>query len=81
MKRIEINFIGHGTGANMIEINGNKSMITSNYQLLSKVYNEINHSDFTFFDIVKKYVKSMTDEELKKLEIFIHNKFVNGGSI
>lgn len=74
MKRIEINFIGHGTGANMIEINGNKSMITSNYQLLAKVYNELNHSDFTFFDIVKKYVKSIDDVKWQELEDIIDSK-------
>ena len=74
MKKIEVNFIGHGTGANMIEVNGKKSMITSNYQLLAKVYNEMNDSDFTFFDIVKKYVKSADEDKLQELEEIIDLK-------
>lgn len=74
MKRIEVDFIGHGVGANMIEINGKKSMITSNYQLLAKIYNEINNSDFTFFDIVKKYLKSVDVDKLQELEELIDSK-------
>jgi hypothetical protein len=75
MKTITVNFIGHGVGANMIEVNGKQSMITSNYQLLAKVYNELGNTDLQFYDIVKKYIKSLKDEEkIIELEELINSK-------
>lgn len=75
MKRITVEFVGHGVGANMIEVNGKQSMITSNYQLLAKVYNELSNTDLQFFDIVKKYVKSLYDaEKISELEDLIASK-------
>ena len=76
MKTITVKFIGHGVGANMIEVNGKESMITSNYQLLAKVYNELGNTDLQFFDIVKKYVGSLKDDEkLLELEELLTSKF------
>lgn len=75
MKTITVKFIGHGVGANMIEVNGKESMITSNYQLLAKVYNELSNTDLQFFDIVKKYVGSLKDnEKLLELEKLLTSK-------
>lgn len=75
MKTITVKFIGHGVGANMIEVNGKESMITSNYQLLAKVYNELSNTDLQFFDIVKKYVGSLKDDEkLLELEELLTSK-------
>ena len=75
MKTITVKFIGHGVGANMIEVNGKESMITSNYQLLAKVYNELGNTDLQFFDIVKKYVGSLKDDEkLLELEELLTSK-------
>lgn len=75
MKTITVKFIGHGVGANMVEVNGKESMITSNYQLLAKVYNELGNTDLSFYDIVRKYIGSLKDDEkLIELEELMENR-------
>lgn len=49
MKTIIVKFIGHGVGANMVEVNGKESMITSNYQLLAK--DRIEKAKESLFDL------------------------------
>lgn len=64
MKDVNIKNLGSNRGYGVYEINNKVVNISSDYGLISSIYNEIFGTNMSFKDIVIKYLKHTTDDNL-----------------
>ena len=56
MNDVTVKFIRSKIASAVFEINGKEYDVNSSFVLLSKIYNEMYDTDFTFEDLVQKYI-------------------------
>ena len=56
MNDVTVKFIRSKIANAVFEINGKEYDVNSSFVLLSKIYNEMYDTDFTFEDLVQKYI-------------------------
>ncbi len=77
MNDVKVKFLGHSVGSGIFEINGDKRHFITSYQVLGMMNKYLFDGISSFDEIVKKYISSLKNDELQKLEIFIHDIYVN----
>ena len=63
MNDVTVKFIRSKIANAVFEINGKEYDVNSSFVLLSKIYNEMYDTDFTFEDLVQKYICHTKKEE------------------
>ena len=63
MNDVTVKFIRSKIASAVFEINVKKYDVNSSFVLLSKIYNEMYDTDFTFEDLVQKYICHTKKEE------------------
>ena len=63
MNDVTVKFIRSKIASAVFEINGKAYDVNSSFVLLSKIYNEMYDTDFTFEDLVQKYICHTKKEE------------------
>ena len=56
MNDVTVKFIRSKIASTVFEINEKEYDVNSSFVLLSKIYNEMYDTDFTFEDLVQKYI-------------------------
>lgn len=56
MKDVSVKFIRSKSASAVISINGKEYEVNSSFSILSIIYNEMYGTDFSFADIVQKYI-------------------------
>ena len=64
MNDVTVKFIRSKIASAVFEINGKEYDINSSFVLLSKIYNEMYDTDFTFEDLVQKYICQTKKKEV-----------------
>ena len=64
MNDVTVKFIRSKIASAVFEINGKEYDVKSSFVLLSKIYNEMYDTDFTFEDLVQKYICQTKKKEL-----------------
>ena len=63
MNDVTVKFIRSKIASAVFAINGKEYDVNSSFVLLSKIYNEMYDTDFTFEDLVQKYICHTKKEE------------------
>ena len=63
MNDVTVKFIRSKIASTVFEINEKEYDVNSSFVLLSKIYNEMYDTDFTFEDLVQKYICHTKKEE------------------
>ena len=67
MKDVIIKDCGHTVGAGIVTINNKKIYFTNYYKILSEVYNEILDSHFSSFELLKKWIRTLSKDKLSEI--------------
>lgn len=67
MKDVNVKNLGSNRGYGVYEINNKVINISSDYGLISSIYNEIFGTNMSFKDIVIKYLKHTTEDNLNNI--------------
>ena len=73
MKDVTIKSVRTNVCGGVIDINGKEHNINSTFNLLSKIYNEMYNTEYTFEDIVKKYISQVKDKD----ELLIYKNLID----
>ena len=63
MKDVVVKNLGSGICYGKISVNDKEYKVNSEFAILAKIYNEMYGTDYSFSDIVKKYLAQNKDKE------------------
>ena len=81
MKDVVVKSLGGKLCYGIVSVNGKEYKVNSEFTLMAKIYNEMYDVDYTFYEIVKKYIETLSSindkEKLEKLKVLIDAKTGN----